>query len=390
MTPEREPSDGSPEPNPRPHRRSWLDLSGLGLREVFLRLTSHLAVLAVVALGVWAVRLGLDRLPADAVVEPAAAQAAATATPVSQVSLADLPAFAGGALPFEGISRLADGHTDLPPRPRLEVIRYVVQAGDTLFGIAETFGLHPETILWGNYDILKDDPHSLQPGQELYILPVDGTSWVWHAGDGLGGVAESFGVTAQEIIDWPGNQLDPDIDPANPPIEPGTVLVIPGGHREFVTWSAPRITRANPAAARILGAGYCGTVTDGPTGTGTFIWPTPNHFLSGYDYNPGANHPAIDIAGSAGHSIFASDTGVVVYSGWNDYGYGLVVVLDHGNGWQTLYAHLSQVNVVCGQAVFQGNVIGLMGCTGNCSGPHLHFEMMSDQYGKVNPWLFLP
>ena len=79
-------------------------------------------------------------------------------------------------------------------------------------------------------------------------------------------MAKSFGVTAQEIIDWPGNRLDPGIDPANPPIEPGTVLVIPGGHREFVTWSAPRITRANPAAARILGPGYCGTVTDGPVG----------------------------------------------------------------------------------------------------------------------------
>jgi murein DD-endopeptidase MepM/ murein hydrolase activator NlpD len=65
-------------------------------------------------------------------------------------------------------------------------------------------------------------------------------------------------------------------------------------------------------------------------------------------------------------------------------------VLDHGNGWQTLYAHLSQINVVCGQAVFQGNVIGLMGTTGNSSGPHLHFEMMHDVYGKVNPLNFLP
>ena len=63
-----------------------------------------------------------------------------------------------------------------------------------------------------------------------------------------------------------------------------------------------------------------------------------------------------------------------------------MAVIDHGDGWQTLYAHMSQVNVVCGQATFQGNVIGLVGSTGNSTGPHLHFEIESDLYGKVNPW----
>src|SRR3972149_3031780 len=60
-------------------------------------------------------------------------------------------------------------------RPRLEVIRYVVQSGDTVFGIAENFNLNPQSILWGNYDVLTDDPHNLQPGQELNVPPVDGT-----------------------------------------------------------------------------------------------------------------------------------------------------------------------------------------------------------------------
>jgi murein DD-endopeptidase MepM/ murein hydrolase activator NlpD len=368
----------------------WFDLTHYGLREPLLRLGTHLAVLAVVALGIWAARTGLNRLPEAEEAEPAMAAEAAEPTPGPEpLEVADLPAFAAGG-PTDGIVRSVNAHTVIPSRPRLEIIRYVVQAGDTVFGIAEQFGLQPQTILWGNYDVLQDNPHALQPGQELNILPVDGTSHVWSAGEGLNGVASFFGVTAEDIIEWPGNNLDPDADQTDPGIEAGTLLVIPGGHREFVTWSAPRITRANPAVARVLGPGACGEVYDGPIGTGTFIWPTNLHYLSGYDYNPAANHPAIDIAGDTGHPIYASDSGVVVYSGWNDWGYGKVIVLDHGNGWQTLYAHLSQINMVCGQAVYQGNVIGLMGSTGNSTGPHLHFEMMHDEYGKVNPWLFLP
>jgi murein DD-endopeptidase MepM/ murein hydrolase activator NlpD len=236
---------------------------------------------------------------------------------------------------------------------------------------------------------LQADPHTLSPGQELDIPPVDGVIHVWSSGEGLNGVAEFYGVTAQDIIDWPGNDLDPEIDPANPGIPAGTLLVVPGGRRELPTWQTPRISRDNPASARVLGPGYCGKVYSGPVGTGTFVWPTATRYISGYHYDPDL-HPAIDIGGKLGYAIFASDTGVIVYAGWNDWGYGNVIVIDHGNGWQTLYAHLSQINVVCGQAVFQGNVIGAMGSTGNSSGPHLHFEMMSDRYGKVNPLDFLP
>jgi murein DD-endopeptidase MepM/ murein hydrolase activator NlpD len=80
---------------------------------------------------------------------------------------------------------------------------------------------------------------------------------------------------------------------------------------------------------------------------------------------------------------------VVVYSGWNDWGYGNTVVIDHGNGWQSLYAHLDSMNVACGSFVYQGDVIGALGNTGRSSGAHLHFELRSDLYGKVNPWNFL-
>ncbi|HQP46895.1 MAG TPA: M23 family metallopeptidase, partial [Flexilinea sp.] len=156
---------------------------------------------------------------------------------------------------------------------------------------------------------------------------------------------------------------------------PGTWLIVPGGSREFTNWSAPFITRENPAVASIYGPGACQSVMDGPVGSGVFIWPTTETRISGYNYSEETNHRAIDIAGSTGNAVYASDAGVVVYAGWNDWGYGNVVMIDHGNGWQTLYAHLDSYNVQCGYYVAAGDVIGAVGTTGNSSGPHLHFEM---------------
>ena len=285
------------------------------------------------------------------------------------------------------VRRKVDVHTIIPDRPRLEIINYIVKKGDTLFGIAEKFGLNPETILWGNFDVLQDNPHSLRPDQNLNILPVNGTYYEWSAGDSMESVAGYFGVETQEIIDWPGNNIFPALGGDNQNIEPGTPIVIPGGRREFVTWSAPRITRANPAIASIAGPGACGSIYSGPIGEGYFIWPTTASFLSGSGYSD--YHPGIDIAGGVGSAIYASASGVVVYAGWNNYGYGFMIVIDHGDGWQTLYAHMSAVNMVCGQAAFQGNVIGGVGSSGNSSGPHLHFEMQSDFYGRVNPFSFV-
>ena len=367
----------------------WVKICSVSLRGPILRFTGHLALLTLIALSLWAARLGWATLPMDDSVDVAAESESTTTTPPSllRLGITDLPPYAGGTTQFSGVGRLVDIHTVFPERPRLEVITYQVQQGDSLFGIAEKFSLNPESILWGNFDVLQDDPHRLKPDQELNIPPVDGTLYEWHEGDGLNGVARFFGVELGEIIQWPTNHLEPDIDPDNPDIASGMLLVIPGGTRALVSWSAPRISRANPSVARVLGPGACGSIYDGVVGSGTFIYPTPSHFVSGFDYS--SIHPAIDLAGSTGNAIFASDSGVVVYAGWNDWGYGYVIVLDHGNGWQTLYAHLSAVNVVCGQSVNQGDVIGAMGSTGNSSGAHLHFEIMHDEYGKVNPHNFL-
>ncbi|NIS80479.1 MAG: peptidoglycan DD-metalloendopeptidase family protein [Anaerolineales bacterium] len=369
---------------------TWFGIARHTLREPIKRFSGHLAILVVIAVGVWAARMGFDTLPVAAANQNRPSnEPEPTIEPTPMLELSDLPLYAaGGPVSSQGITRSAVIHTVLPDRPRLDIIKYVVQSGDTLFGIAEKFGIKPESLLWANFAVLQDDPHRLRPGQELNVPPVNGVLHVWSAGEGLNGVAEYYGVTAQDVIDWPGNKLEPGIDTSNPPIESGTLLVIPGGKREIVTWSAPRIRRDNPAVAKVLGPGACGSVYDGPIGTGVFIWPAPSHYLSGYGYS--SVHPAIDIAGDTGNAIFASDSGVVVYSGWNDWGYGYVIVLDHGNGWQTLYAHLSAINVGCGQAIFQGQVIGGLGNTGNSSGSHLHFEIEHEEYGKVNPLNYLP
>ena len=306
------------------------------------------------------------------------------------IELEQLPPF---SLDFSSnpiqVSRAKDLHTEFLSRPRIEILKYEIREGDNLFGISEKFNLDPETIFWGNWYMLGGDPHILRPGQVLNILPVNGVLHKWSAGEGLNGVAKFYGVTVEDIINWPGNNLDTNINRSLPPIEQGMELVVPGGRREPPSWQMVRITRSDPAVAKVLGPGYCGSVYSGLIGDGVFGWPTASASISGYYYIPGV-HEAIDIGGAVGLGIFASDDGVIVYSGWNDWGYGLVVVVDHGNGWQTLYAHLSQINAGCGQSVSQGEIVGLMGCSGNCTGPHLHFEMRHDSWGRVDPSSILP
>jgi hypothetical protein len=124
---------------------------------------------------------------------------------------------------------------------RTEVITYIVKSGDTIFEIANKFNLKPETILWSNDETLVDNNVVLQPGMELNILPVDGVFYKWKVGDDLNEVASKLGVRTEDIIDWPGNHLNLETLGAlsRPKIEPGTMLVIPGGHLDFVSWSSP-------------------------------------------------------------------------------------------------------------------------------------------------------
>jgi murein DD-endopeptidase MepM/ murein hydrolase activator NlpD len=284
----------------------------------------------------------------------------------------------------QAILRRPELHTIIPSRPRQEVITYTVQKGDSVFEIAKKFNLKPETVLWGNYAQLNDNPDLISVGMQLRIPPVDGVLYEFQEGDSLEAVAARFEANVEEILNWPGNRLDL----SNPQVEPGTLLIVPGGHREFRQWLIPTIPRGSAGvSSSVYGAGACTGSYEGAYGSGTFVWPAGNHILSGNDYWPG--HLGIDIAAGDGAPIYAADSGVVVFAGWANGGYGNTVMIDHGNGYQTLYAHMKSVAVRCGQSVSQGGVIGYAGSTGNSTGTHLHFEV---RYlgGFVSPWFVLP
>ncbi len=271
---------------------------------------------------------------------------------------------------------------------RTEVITYDVQQGDTIFGIADKFGLKPETVLWANRYTLGDTPDGLGIGVTLFILPEDGVYHRWEEGEGLNGVSSFYGVDPDVIVNYPLNELDPEIvgDYANPNIEPGKMLVVPGGTRPTVSWI---IARENPASgSTYLGPGACSGIIYGDVGTGTFTYPTTATWLSGYDWNPPV-HNGLDFDGDYGSPIYAADSGVIVYSGWSDRGYGYLIVVDHDQGWQTYYAHLMEGTLLpCGTSVQKGELIASMASTGNSTGPHLHFEMRYNG-SPVNPWLYL-
>lgn len=364
-------------------------VSRAGLNETVLRLGTHAFLLALILVVAWGMR---ELYVRSQVVNPpeSAVMAASVPTITPTEPPPKIPFLESDTAFSSGIPRLAHLHTDVPSRPRLDVFQYTVKEGDTLFGLSDKFGIEPETILWGNQPVLGDNPHNLRPGQELNILPIDGAYHKWSAGDGLNGVAKFFNVEPEKIVNFSGNNLSPSElgDWSNPNIEPGTWLVIPDGEREYVSWSAPVIPLDDPSVAKVLGPGACETVSVGAVGSGTFIWPANNHWLSGFDFSPRANHNGIDVDGEEGDPVYAVDNGVVVYAGWNNWGYGNVVVINHGNGWQTLYGHLNAIYVNCSQSVWQTNIIGAIGNTGNSSGSHLHFELMYNG-AKVNPHDYL-
>jgi len=284
----------------------------------------------------------------------------------------------------DSIAREINLHTIIPTRSRQEALDHTVETGDSVFGIANDYELEPESVLWANYVLLNDNPDQLSPGMVLRIPPTDGVLYEWQEGDTLQGVADRFEAQLDDILGWSGNKFDL----TNPIAESESLLMLPGGHREFKQWIVPTIPRGRAGVSSSLyGGGTCPGGYEGAYGSGGFIWPADNHTLSGNDYWSG--HLAIDIAAGTGARIYAADSGVVVFAGSAFGGYGNMVVIDHGNGYQSLYAHLSSVGVSCGQSVLQGQYIASAGNSGYSTGPHLHFEI---RYlgGFINPWYVLP
>jgi murein DD-endopeptidase MepM/ murein hydrolase activator NlpD len=311
-------------------------------------------------------------------ISPQGVSAAPEPTPMPPAEDATLPAITAPDAGEQAIVRLVTLNTVIDDSVNYKVSNYTVQSGDALFSIAENNSIKPETLLWGNFSLLQDNPDNLRVGLTLDIPPTDGVYYEWEEGDTLDSVAAKFKANADDILNWPGN----DIDLSNPVIQAGNYVMVPGGKRDPVDWIKPQVARGRSGTASIGGANC-----DGPFGSGGFIWPAVNHFLSGYDFS--SSHLGIDISAGLGAPIFAADSGVVVTAGWNSSGYGNVIMIDHGNGYSTVYGHLSQINVSLCSGVSQGQTIGLAGSTGNSTGAHLHFEVRLDG-GYVNPWYVLP
>lgn len=333
-----------------------------------LRLAGHLSVLVVAAiilllsqvhLPEW--NLALDSLPNNVLAGQLQGNGNA---PVARLLTNELNGDSGN---FESLQRVALPFTIVPERPREEVEVYTVQSGDTVLGIAAQYGLQPETVLWANSQ-LEQNPDRISIGDTLKILPINGVLHVVKPGDTLSSIASKYKVTANDIVAYAGNNLAD----ANAALVVGTEVIVPGGQKPVVAQQVVAYGGPVPAnAAR---------------GSGAFVWPTSGTITQKY-WN---GHAAIDIGAWTGAPVKASDGGYVIVAGrgWNS-GYGNHVIIDHGNGYTTVYAHLNSIFVSPGENVAKGQQIGTVGNTGNSTGPHLHFEIRY-QGIRRNPQSYLP
>lgn len=300
--------------------------------------------------------------------------------PTAEASDTVLRAFVAGGGGSKGQASVARG-----------IVSYTVESGDTLFGIAGDFGVSPESILWSNYGTLRDDPDLLSIGQQLLIPPANGVVVVVEGGDTVESIARRLKVGEASLIAEPINQLAR----ASDTLQPGRMVFVPGGQRETIVWQLPKPVevRVNAGGVKVYSVGVCGEVAIPRLGTNVYAYPVNTRYLSGYNFS--ASHPGLDFAGRLGDPIYAADSGTVIYAGYSlgangaPVGYGQYVVIDHGNGYQTLYAHASQLFVRCGQQVSRGAQIAAVGSVGRSTGPHLHFELRLGGTA-LNPWTRLP
>jgi LysM repeat protein len=255
--------------------------------------------------------------------------------------------------------------TEITKRLRSGIVTYTVESGDTISTIAEEFEVSVNTILWENglsaYSIIR-------PGDKLDILPMSGISHKVARGETLGQIAKSYGAEETQIKEF--NDLSDDAM-----LQAGQKLLIPGGKK-----AAPASAQPSYTGVSVI-KDLAKAPSAKPVPGNMMNWPTEGHRITQY-YS--WRHTAVDIANKTGTPIYAADAGVVEYAGWNSGGYGNEIVIDHGGGKKTRYAHLSKFFVAAGDKVEKGKNIAAMGSTGNSTGPHLHFEVIINGI-KQNP-----
>lgn len=247
-----------------------------------------------------------------------------------------------------------------------QVSEYTVKEGDTLSSIATKFGVSLDSVKWANPSI---NWQKVKPGVVVSIPPVTGVVYKVKAGETVNSIAKKFQTEPQGIVDFPLNTFANDETFA---LVAGQTLIVPDGVMPDETATAPRYSAVLTPDAGAVSA------------TGNFAWPAQGRITQPFRWY----HKGEDIANATGTPVVAADAGKIVTAGWTNVGYGNHIIIDHENGYLTLYAHLSQISVVVGQRVARGAQIGLMGSTGRSTGPHLHFEIRTSG-GNVDPLGYL-
>lgn len=305
------------------------------------------------------------------------------ATPMTVLLANDLSQIERGAVnPF----------TIIPDRPRNTVIDYVVEKGDTINGIAQRFGLQQESIAWSNDRRLI---WVLPIGAKLQIPPADGVMHQAIGGATIAEIASRYKVADPlSIVD---SQYNPSLNGLGADYVPpsGMMIFIPGGEGEAIDWTPPSVQTSGGGGT----SGGNGLISFEPGAGGSCLATEPGQGTSwGRPLSAGAYvitrtyaswHQGIDLASSPGTPVYAANGGKVIFAGGSNRGYGNAVVISHGP-YLTLYGHLSTVNVSCHQIVGTGQVIGGVGSTGQSSGPHLHFEIMTSNGGRFDPASTIP
>lgn len=153
----------------------------------------------------------------------------------------------------------------------------------------------------------------------------------------------------------------------------GVLATVQHSREEFVR-EADGLAQASAELAAKLRAAQAGSVSTGAPSSSGLIWPVNGTVTSPFGFRWGRMHEGIDIAVASGTSVVAAAAGTVIVAGWSG-GYGNLVVVDHGNGLATAYAHNSSVAASIGQSVAQGQLLAYSGSSGNSTGPHVHFEV---------------
>ena len=257
-------------------------------------------------------------------------------------------------------------NTETPKRN--SVIYYTVKNGETISNIARAFGLNVNTILWANN---LSERSLIRPGDKLTILPQNGVVYTVVKGDTVGKIARKYGIGENLLISENG---------LGSSISIGQKIIIPGGKLITSAGSATKTTKTNNYTGISVIKDLVKAPSTKATGGGNMLWPTVGHRITQY-YS--WRHTGLDIANKVGTPLYAAAAGTVEFAGWSN-GYGNNVVINHGGGKKTRYAHASKLFVKVGQSVDRGENIAAMGSTGWSTGSHIHFEVMVNGV-KYNP-----